>query len=292
MTDSTQLERRVAAHYATEAPDRAPAWVLGRALDAIDSTSQRRVLVRVPWRFPVMNSYAKLAAAALVVLSVGAVGLAVLAPGSSGPGAEASPSPSPSAAPSASASPPASRVRVARFQHPFSYVLPAGADLSVPATYGPAFFELRSPGAFEAGMPSGVIIQAIGGGRADPCAAASDSTPIAPGPDAVIAYLRSIPGLEVSDETTTSVGGLAASQATVTAGEGTPDCPEIYPWDVSPESMPGGVMRVLAVDVGGEHVVFTVYGEAQNPAWDTMADEVISSIEFESEASPSASPSS
>jgi hypothetical protein len=109
MNANDDLERRIADFYETAAPPRAPDWVLGQALSTIDTTKQRRVLIRVPWRFPPMNSFAKLAVATVVVMSVGLVGLAVLRPGTGsnvgGPGGTPSPSPSPSPSPAASASP-------------------------------------------------------------------------------------------------------------------------------------------------------------------------------------------
>ena len=109
MNANDDLERRIADFYETEAPPRAPDWVLGQALSTIDTTKQRRVLIHVPWRFPPMNSSAKLAIATVAVISVGLVGLAVLRPGTGtnvgGPGGTPSPSPSQSPSPAASASP-------------------------------------------------------------------------------------------------------------------------------------------------------------------------------------------
>jgi hypothetical protein len=81
MSPNRDLERRLSDSYATEAPPRAPDWVLGSVLATIDITPQRRALIRVPWRFPNMNSFAKLAVAAVAVIAVGAVGLTVLRPG-------------------------------------------------------------------------------------------------------------------------------------------------------------------------------------------------------------------
>jgi hypothetical protein len=107
MNANDDLERRIADFYETEATPRAPDWVLGEALSTIDTTKQRRVLIRVPWRVPPMNSFAKLAVATVAVISVGLVALAVLRPGTGsnvgGPGGTPSPSPSPS--PVASTSP-------------------------------------------------------------------------------------------------------------------------------------------------------------------------------------------
>jgi hypothetical protein len=98
MNANDNLERGIADVYEREAPTRAPDWVLASVLDAIDTTPQRRVLVHVPWRFPEMNSFAKLAIAAVVVVAIGAVGLSMLGPRSSS-GVGGQPSASPSASP-------------------------------------------------------------------------------------------------------------------------------------------------------------------------------------------------
>ena len=97
MNANDELERRIADFYARETPPRAPDWVLESAIDAVDSTKQRRVFIRAPWRFPNMSNFAKLAVAAVAVIAVGAVGLAVLRPSQPGIG--------PGAAPSARSSP-------------------------------------------------------------------------------------------------------------------------------------------------------------------------------------------
>lgn len=101
MNVNRDLERQLADFYESEAPPRAPDWVLRSALQAIDTTRQRRVVIRVPWRSTNMNTFAKVAIAAVVVIAVGALGLSVLRPSSSSnvggqPAASPSPSPSPS----------------------------------------------------------------------------------------------------------------------------------------------------------------------------------------------------
>jgi len=98
MTHGSDLERRLSSHYAAEAPARAPDWVLHGALDAIQRTPQRRVLLRLPWRTPTMPSFAKLATAVAVVAVVGLalVALRVI------PEPAAQPTPSPTAQPSTS----------------------------------------------------------------------------------------------------------------------------------------------------------------------------------------------
>ena len=106
MNANDNLERGIADTYHAEAPHRAPDWVLANALETIESTPQRRVLIRVPWRFPDMNNtFAKVAIAAVAVLAVGFVGLNLFRPSSS-PGVGGSqPSASPSASPTPSPSP-------------------------------------------------------------------------------------------------------------------------------------------------------------------------------------------
>ncbi len=51
MNANDNLERGIADVYEREAPKRAPDWVLAKALETIESTPQRRVLIRAPWRF-------------------------------------------------------------------------------------------------------------------------------------------------------------------------------------------------------------------------------------------------
>jgi hypothetical protein len=139
MNANRDLERRLADFYENEAPLRAPDWVLGQALSTIDTTKQRRALVRVPWRFPIMSSYAKLAVAIVAVIAVGLVGLAVLRPGTGtnvgGPGGTPSPSPSSgSASPSPSVSPPPSLTETfTSAMHGISVSYPSGWKLQ-PAT--------------------------------------------------------------------------------------------------------------------------------------------------------------
>jgi hypothetical protein len=106
MNANDSLERRITDYYEREAPPRAPDWVLGTALETIDTTPQRRVLIPAPWRSRHMNSFAKLAIAAVVVIAVGVVGWNMFAPRSpSGVGSQPSVSPSPSASPSPPATP-------------------------------------------------------------------------------------------------------------------------------------------------------------------------------------------
>ncbi len=139
MTVRHDLERRIADLYAAEAPHRAPDRVLEQALATIDITRQRRELRLVPWRYPTMNSYAKLAVGAAVVLAVGAFAFTALRPGQGpsvgGPNASASTPPAPSPSPSSSqpVSPPPLTESFTSPIHGLSVSYPAGW-LTVPAT--------------------------------------------------------------------------------------------------------------------------------------------------------------
>ena len=136
MNANDSLERRLADFYESEAPPRAPDWVLRSALQIIDDTPQRHVVIRVPWRFPHMNTFAKVAIAAVVVIAVGAVGLSVLRPpSSSSVGGQPTASPSPSPSPTVRATntpepPPALTGSFTSDRHGFSISYPAGWDTS------------------------------------------------------------------------------------------------------------------------------------------------------------------
>ena len=137
MTANDSLERRIADHYAAEATPRAPDWLLASTLDTIEDTPQRRVLIRVPWRFPHMNNFAKLAIAAVVVIAVGAVGLSVLRPQTpSDVGGQPTASPSASASPTPSTSPSSSSVSPTELTETFTSER-YGFSISYPAGWVP-----------------------------------------------------------------------------------------------------------------------------------------------------------
>jgi hypothetical protein len=110
--DFEPIARAFMAGGPTQLADR----VLESSLAEVHHTGQRRVLLRAPWRTPVMNIYAKLAAAAVVVVAVGALGVWFLSPGSAlAPvGAPPASSVSPSASPTPSPTPEPSDVPSSR----------------------------------------------------------------------------------------------------------------------------------------------------------------------------------
>ena len=90
---------RIARAFMADGPTQLADRVLDSSLADVHHKRQRRVLLRAPWRTPVMNIYAKLAAAAVAVVAVGALGFLFLNPGSSSPEVGALPQSSPSPTP-------------------------------------------------------------------------------------------------------------------------------------------------------------------------------------------------
>lgn len=283
MTANRDLERRIADFYATEPPLRAPDLVLHAALSTIDSTPQRRGLL-APWRFPNMTTFTKLAAAVVVAVAVGAIGLWQFAGvGGPTPTPTATPGSTPVASVPPSASPLAtvllaSPVTGTTFGQPFDYVLPDVPQFAF-GRRNATYWEVRVPAWAEAGHPGGLIVQAIGGGRVDPCDRASAAMPL--GASAVFEYLGTIPGMTISNETSVTVDGRSARQAMVHL-EPTAGCSAIWAWFQAPESFIDGVdLRLIAVDVAGEPIVITIFGEADNPGWQALADGIVGSFRFQ-----------
>ena len=277
MSANQNLEQRLAELYAAESHLRAPDRVLSSALAAVDSTSQRAGIVGKLSLLRGLGPVARFAVASLLIVATTAVVLGILSARPSDIGQRPTPTPTsstPTARPNEEGS--------GNFVVPFTYVLPEGADFDY-GTRSSTYFEIRIPAAAEAGHPAGVIVQAIVGGRVNPCDRESPYLPLGPGPEAVIDYLKTVPDMTVTDQKAALVGDLPAFQARVTAATETPTCQDISPWVEATEDftdIPRDlVVRIVAVDVG-EHVVFTVFGEDNNPGWTEMADELIDSFRF------------
>lgn len=291
MNANLDLQRRLTDFYEAEAAQRAPNRVLETVLATTTMTKQRRAAFRLPWRFPIMNGYSKLAIAAVAVIAIGAVGLTVFRGGTPpGPGvlATSSPDPSPSSSPSASRAPiPGS---AAIFVRPFDYLLPVDPQFE----YGPRSersFEIRVPQWFEEGHMGGLIVQAVRAGLVDRCDPESAPLELEPGPQAVFDYLATIPEFTVGDVTATTVDGRPARQATVIVDPGPAACPEIHVWADGGDPVITEVpVRLITVDVDGERVVITIFGERENPELPGLADEFVASLRFQPISSPAPSP--
>jgi hypothetical protein len=98
------FEPRV-ADWLEEDSENAPGAVLAIVLAAFPSIKQRRAS-RVPWRFPSMTTFAKVAIAAVAVIAVGTVGVIALRPAGTGTvGSAPSPTPPPTPAPTLAPTP-------------------------------------------------------------------------------------------------------------------------------------------------------------------------------------------
>jgi hypothetical protein len=177
--------------------------------------------------------------------------------------------------------------RAADFRVPFSYVVPTGLRLEPGPEHGHTHFERRLPPVAGSAGSAGLIVQAIGGGRADNCVSASLPLPINVSPEVraqeVLEYLRSAPGLIVSEPAPVKVGRLFAMEVRVTTPAASPDCPEFHLWaEGGPDPLPPSAdLRMIVLSGVPEPVVLTVYGEDRNPTWDEAADNLIGSIEFD-----------
>jgi len=170
----------------------------------------------------------------------------------------------------------------AEFRLPFGYVLPDGPEFDY-GTTNETWFEIRVPAFAEAGHPGGVILQAIRNGLVDPCDTRSNTLPIEAGPQAVIDYLKTVRQIEVSDEAAATVGDMAAVEATIVATP-TSGCSAVRPFLEHTEPVPADIpLRIVAFDVGDEHLLVTIFGDADNPTWASMADELIDSFQFQTE---------
>ena len=233
-----------------------------------------------------MNTYAKVLGAAVAVIAVGALWFTLLR-GSPPPGNAAAAPPTPTSLPTASpraeaarSLPPASSVnRASAFVLPFIYSLPIEPTFDSGAMTQ-RYFEVRVPEWADQGHPGGLIVQAVGGGRVDPCDPASAKSTLDRGPEAVFDYMASIPELTITDMSAVTVDGRPARQATVTATE-TEACPELHVWAEEGEPfITGHTLRLIAVDVDGEHMVVTIFGEPDIPEWPALADYIVGSIRF------------
>ena len=148
---------------------------------------------------------------------------------------------------------------------PFNYSLPIAPTFDFGAMTK-RYFEVRVPEWADQGHPGGLIVQAIDGGRSDPCDGASDPLTLDRGPEAVFDYLATIPALTITDEMASSVDGRPARQATVTAAE-TDGCPALHVWAEEGEPfITGPRLRLIAVDVEGEPIVVTILGSLTSPS--------------------------
>ena len=303
---SDRETERIVRSWLAEGTNRLPDRVLDAVLDEVPSTPQRRAWWPA-WRFPDMNTYAKVAIAAAAVLVIAVVGINLLPAngGVGGSGATASPSASPSPTPQPSPSP----TPAALF--PPSGELAVGVKESLTLDGLPISFRVPTSGWFSNGawgiekVPDQTLdatakaAQRAGfifwvddtptGVFADPCTG-SKAPPVGPSPADLAAAVASIPGTDlVSGPSDVTVGGHPAKQVVVTIRDDIGCDPTSFDLWYSPTegieryaSELGSTIRAWIIDVDGTTVWIdgeTFKGADTEPGQEIQ--QIIDSIQFE-----------
>jgi hypothetical protein len=286
MNAERDLDRRLTDLYASEADLRAPDRVLGDTLRAIETTRQRRWSVRVPWLSPTSNGYARAAVVAVVVIAVGAAGLALLRPYVTAPASEASPSPFPTPAVSARPlSDPANDLKPGRYQLDAGF--PIQISFDVPAGWArcsisPLEQSICSQDPNAPTLPPALSFLIVENVVADPCSDTLLDPPVGPTVDDLVLAIANLQGFQATTPKTLTVGGFPARQFEVIAPS-IPGC-DLKTW-ATPDrinGVGGGELNELwIVDVDGARVLLAgaYFSGASN---ETLAElnGIVNSIQF------------
>jgi hypothetical protein len=280
-------------------PTVAPQRIAEATREAIRTTAKRRATWWQAWRFPFMNSVARLWIVAAVVVLVAVIGINLLpasvVPGGAGP--MVSPSPSRSSTPSPTPQPtprPADVLQVPIFVD-FRY--------SVSVQGVPLSFSVSNPGWESHGRP--YISKSTQGSQgaeaiiywasfpdslsAHPCARLLDPSVGQSAAD-LAATVSTAPGTElVTGPSDVMVGGRPAKHVVLTVHEDVGCDPGyFYSWEpflwgaLWPETIAGDTIRVWVVDVDG--TLLFIAGETKPDASAGVLDEIeriVESIRFE-----------
>jgi len=238
---------------------------------AARTTPQRR-RIGAPWRSFDMNSAFKFAVGAAAVVAIAVLGIFLLRPTPSLDVGGEAPTPSPT--------PVGESGSALEFDRPFDYVLPAGSRLElVDASADWYNFEVGGG----SGDDPGVAVRLIASVNINPCSPAEGIRQLESGPDGLIEYLRSVPGITVTDPIETSIDGRAALSVDVVAQpEGA--CPEISLWPNAPLPFttmvaPGRRTRMIATDVDNATIVVVIWAP-DLAAWLPTATAFVESFQF------------
>jgi len=260
MSTDPELKRKLSDFYAGEGAIRAPDRVLESSIAAIDTTPQRRALTSALLR-PVTNPRARLIAAAVVVVAVGAIGLATFRPGGA-PGVGGAPAPTVTAHPSYRPISAADGVA----GHGGRYRLDAGfpVDISVEVpdgwsvcSMGPHEQGICAPGQARSAAVSFLIVENV---VADPCAEALQSPAVGPSVDGYLGR-----AFEVQAPATDTCGFLTWATDSRTNGVGAGE---------------RNVIRIVDVD-GTRVFIAGAYFPGSNPPSDRATiDAIIASVQI------------
>ncbi|MEA2545443.1 MAG: hypothetical protein QOI09_716 [Chloroflexota bacterium] len=268
MTNGPDLERRLADHYAREAPPRAPDFVLAEALSTIETARQRPALGRIFWRTRLMSNLARAAAAVVVLIVVSVVGLMFLGR-STGTGSNgvAGPSVAPSGG-EPSAPPPLTGAFTSSFNG-YSISYPGGWKVTKGTSSWPTGSANFSP--------DNPFVDAFTGPNLAIYAVSQKIDP-AIGPTKWLAQYMSDSALDFSNR---------------------PDCAVVRTMPITVDGAAGimnysceAVLIDAVVTAGGRAYVFSLQGDSPDKAW---LLEVLATVRLHPEtavdASPSATPS-
>jgi hypothetical protein len=262
--------------------------LLDVVFDQVPATPQRRAgwLAR---RFPDMNRFLVLGAAAAVVVLAAFIGLQVFGgPNIGGPESTPTAIPSPPGSPTVL---PLSEQQLGAGTYSLDPAFPVGITFDVPEGWYSCS---------ESGMEQGVCSnpRELGGGGvgfwiignvvADPCDPLAPllDPPVGPSVDDLVAAISNLPGFEATPETEVSVDGFQGKQFTLTAPASPDVLCDMKTWIMGTRKNgvgPGEVKELQVLDVDGVRVVISptlVPPQTQDPVLLAVRD-ILASIQIE-----------
>jgi hypothetical protein len=164
----------------------------------------------------------------------------------------------------------------------FTYHLPADAQIIV-SRAPQGFWQFRVPDPIVADQyDAGLIVRAVTGGHADPCAEFSTIVDFPAGAQPVMDYLATVPSVTLTDVRPVTIDGRPALEASMHIGAATAGCPNIWLWNGAGSVTENGGrpadidMRVI--DIDGRHIaIYTVAGAS----WWPTAQRLVDSFRFD-----------
>jgi hypothetical protein len=287
MTADRDLTRLVRSWLRDDDGDSADA-IVDVVLDRLDTTPQHRSWW--PVRRSLMPTYAKLVAAAAALVVVAVLGYNLL-PGTQFGG---TPTPAPSASPAStlpafptddageSGLAAGTYVTGAPFLARVSATVPAGWHGHVPGPYYADIYPTGASGGIYVVIPTKVAVE--------PCDHPKGFVDVGPTVDDLVVALRNMPGMAVTNITTTSISGFQGTALVATAPAVSATC--TLPTDgftiwqnplggESPGFSGGESIRVWILDVAGQRLVIALQDSAYSAAEKAATQGVFDSIRIE-----------
>jgi hypothetical protein len=260
-----------------EGPKSAPREDLAAVLGGFPTIRQRSGFG--PWRRP-MPTFARLAVAAVLAITVGALVLTqIIKP--SGPPVGAEPTPGWSDHfPAQTAS---------DFVRPFSYAIDPSSGIELSNPGGETKYQFGIPG--DPG-PLVVLDHPAAGYRLEPCTPGEGGVNLQPTPEEFVAFMGTVPGLKVTPLPPRTIDGRTALGIDVQQ-QPVATCQEHYifgpddDWTCCWPDDPSWVRRMWVIDVDGSLVFVTTPYGADTEARLELANAFVDSIHF---ASPGGTP--